>query len=281
VQADTIVPGAGNPAAWNRFSYVGYNPLKFIDPSGHTPECGPDGMFCSNNFEERYGISFSGEWKDRNKAIVRIAVQLIGYRFGAIMGMSSQMAFYAIFGGLNFDWVAAGGVSGGYGWAYDDHTIKFDGMYNSVSSGIRLVVHEIGHIFDRAVCAANNGGVCENIFGEGTARLGVSNYPTGTCFEENCLGRRSYGGPEEGQFWGFAGGVGFWQFGQVWADGVVNGNPVRVLDTAEIWADMFVGWTYNKWETDQVGQITARGATRQNYMNNSMSQYIQLIIGGK
>jgi RHS repeat-associated protein len=36
-QADTIVPGAGNPAAWNRYGYVMYNPLKYVDPSGHFP----------------------------------------------------------------------------------------------------------------------------------------------------------------------------------------------------------------------------------------------------
>jgi RHS repeat-associated protein len=35
VQADTIVPGAGNPAAYNRFSYLYYNPINHIDPSGH------------------------------------------------------------------------------------------------------------------------------------------------------------------------------------------------------------------------------------------------------
>jgi RHS repeat-associated protein len=35
LQADTIVPGVGNPMAWNRYGYVLYNPLKYIDPSGH------------------------------------------------------------------------------------------------------------------------------------------------------------------------------------------------------------------------------------------------------
>jgi RHS repeat-associated protein len=39
VQADTIVPGAGNPAAWNRYGYVMYNPVKYTDPSGHSPAC--------------------------------------------------------------------------------------------------------------------------------------------------------------------------------------------------------------------------------------------------
>jgi RHS repeat-associated protein len=35
ISPDTIVPGAANPQAWNRYSYVLGNPLKYIDPSGH------------------------------------------------------------------------------------------------------------------------------------------------------------------------------------------------------------------------------------------------------
>ncbi len=35
IQADTIVPGMGNPQSLNRFSYVYNNPLKYTDPSGH------------------------------------------------------------------------------------------------------------------------------------------------------------------------------------------------------------------------------------------------------
>ncbi|MBU1747801.1 MAG: discoidin domain-containing protein, partial [Chloroflexi bacterium] len=35
VSADTIVPGAGNPQALNRYSYVFNNPLKYTDPTGH------------------------------------------------------------------------------------------------------------------------------------------------------------------------------------------------------------------------------------------------------
>lgn len=35
IQPDTIVPGAGNSQAYNRYSYVNNNPIKFIDPSGH------------------------------------------------------------------------------------------------------------------------------------------------------------------------------------------------------------------------------------------------------
>ena len=35
ISADTIVPGAGNPQAFNRYSYTRNNPLNRIDPSGH------------------------------------------------------------------------------------------------------------------------------------------------------------------------------------------------------------------------------------------------------
>jgi len=35
ISADTIVPGAMNPQALNRYSYVLNNPLKYTDPTGH------------------------------------------------------------------------------------------------------------------------------------------------------------------------------------------------------------------------------------------------------
>jgi RHS repeat-associated protein len=35
IQGDTVVPDAKNLQAYNRYSYVANNPLKFVDPSGH------------------------------------------------------------------------------------------------------------------------------------------------------------------------------------------------------------------------------------------------------
>ena len=34
-QADTLIPGAGNPLAWDRYAYVNNNPVRHNDPSGH------------------------------------------------------------------------------------------------------------------------------------------------------------------------------------------------------------------------------------------------------
>ena len=39
ISPDSVVPGAGNPQAFNRYSYVLNNPLSLVDPTGHIP-CG-------------------------------------------------------------------------------------------------------------------------------------------------------------------------------------------------------------------------------------------------
>jgi hypothetical protein len=46
ISADTIVPDPGNPQAFNRYAYCINNPLKYVDPTGHTPE-GPPKWVCS------------------------------------------------------------------------------------------------------------------------------------------------------------------------------------------------------------------------------------------
>jgi RHS repeat-associated protein len=40
IQPDTLIPGAGDPQAWTRYSYVLNLPVKYNDPSGHGVDCG-------------------------------------------------------------------------------------------------------------------------------------------------------------------------------------------------------------------------------------------------
>ena len=47
IQPDSIIPGAGNPQAFNRYSYVNNRPVNFNDPSGHKP--------CLGNADEDCG----------------------------------------------------------------------------------------------------------------------------------------------------------------------------------------------------------------------------------
>ncbi|NUM45746.1 MAG: FG-GAP repeat protein, partial [Anaerolineales bacterium] len=46
VSPDSIIPGAGNPMAWDRFSYGLNNPSRYTDPSGHSVDCGPYDPNC-------------------------------------------------------------------------------------------------------------------------------------------------------------------------------------------------------------------------------------------
>jgi RHS repeat-associated protein len=47
IQADTVVPGGVQ--GLDRYAFVFNNPLRYIDPSGHNPACGPDGIYCDTS----------------------------------------------------------------------------------------------------------------------------------------------------------------------------------------------------------------------------------------
>jgi RHS repeat-associated protein len=40
--ADTLIPGAGDPQAWDRYAYSNNSPLNYVDPSGHWGQCHDD-----------------------------------------------------------------------------------------------------------------------------------------------------------------------------------------------------------------------------------------------
>jgi RHS repeat-associated protein len=47
IQADTIIPGAGNALGWNRYAYTLYNPIRYTDPTGHYVDDGCATEGCS------------------------------------------------------------------------------------------------------------------------------------------------------------------------------------------------------------------------------------------
>jgi RHS repeat-associated protein len=64
-QADSIIPGAGNPLAWDRYAGLGNNPVRYTDPSGHEV-CDEEGNCYDNHtWRPAQGTRFSVEetWK--------------------------------------------------------------------------------------------------------------------------------------------------------------------------------------------------------------------------
>jgi len=91
ISADTIVPGIGNPLAWDKYVYGYCNPLNYIDPTGHIPclddgYCGDPGALnyqrriYSQGIEATYNWHLTGDWSpDELKTIYQAGRDLQTY----------------------------------------------------------------------------------------------------------------------------------------------------------------------------------------------------------
>jgi RHS repeat-associated protein len=70
ISPDTIIPDPANPQSLNRYSYVLNNPLRYVDPSGHT-NCAADDRACWDSRYYRahgYRKNHEGEWQQVGNA---------------------------------------------------------------------------------------------------------------------------------------------------------------------------------------------------------------------
>jgi hypothetical protein len=69
IQPDTIVPGASNTQALNRYSYVLNNPMKYTDPTGrlHDPSADADSSKGYSYYNLSSHPAYRGQWFAENK----------------------------------------------------------------------------------------------------------------------------------------------------------------------------------------------------------------------
>jgi len=271
ISADTIVPGAGNPQAFNRYSYSLSNPLNYTDPSGHTPLS--QNQYCSYaNSEDcggteawvpglsAFGITTSG-LTPLEKLAILAAAQVEGAALLAISPVfgTAAEAFKAVHGlassMLSFERCPAGECSE-IGWTKSENLVWFNPfVYSSASypnnwweRTVHLVVHELGHVFN-ARMETLQGALAEKLSPYAQLFKTQANDAT-------FPNRVDY----DTELKGFAGHRYNWQ--QSWSGSY-----------KEEFADMFLGWTYNRWET---GIGLAAGQARADWMAARMPLWVNL-----
>ncbi|MCI0554079.1 MAG: RHS repeat-associated core domain-containing protein, partial [Anaerolineae bacterium] len=158
LSADTIVPSYVNPQNWNRFSYVGNNPINFVDPTGHVAcsrvaeeDCSFETMspeeVVKRNIKVKYNITMSDKggkkWSLKNLRTVYASLQNMD---NALNGQLKEIAGGATFQMAEYQPTAKCSSCTYGGWT-SGTTITF---YTMGDAAIRQmnIYHEFGHLID-------------------------------------------------------------------------------------------------------------------------------------
>jgi RHS repeat-associated protein len=98
ISPDNIVPDGQNPQAWNRYSYVGNQPINLNDPTGHFANLAIGAaiggivgaaLYIYSESKQSDGFNFKDDWADLAVAAGTAAVAggLIGSGVGAVAGV--------------------------------------------------------------------------------------------------------------------------------------------------------------------------------------------------
>ncbi|MCU0485605.1 MAG: RHS repeat-associated core domain-containing protein, partial [Anaerolineales bacterium] len=242
ISADSIVPGAFDPLAYDRYTYVRSNPLRYIDPSGHKYCDGRSINDCtrySYSIEHTaimYKIRFDG-WTSKNQAVALEAVERVGARLAEIRGKgeSSSDAFKAVYGYVKLEWEESAGDCQGIpadagGCTDNAHKIRFwslsGQMYDDTPRMVKNVIHELGHAFDNSLGYKDSVGKSRRPDQDMSA-----GFTRDTVLLPNPL-----------------------------ADKRWNWQQSSQTTSNEVFADMFIAFTYDAWNNDPMNAAIASDA---------------------
>ena len=268
IQADTIVPNPGNSQSWDRYAYVGNNPLKYIDPSGHDKLCGiecDEGNWKPTfaNFGVKLEDKPNRRWSWQARSAIYAALEAVGRKFAKTLGSNYSFAdaFRAGFNIGSNMLVLSNDYWGGDGSAetMGSRNVKFNNLNGNNYAdwflrGRNHVVHELGHVFNASFV---------NKFGAAGKPYDVMQ--TGLRFNPNL----TRNGNEKDDY-GFASRSDqlTWQ---------LHGRGERAGDPGEIFADQFLGWTFDFWQGSPNALTTVAASDRAAWMNGYMPLWVDAI----
>ena len=143
-QPDTIVPGAANPQAWNRYGYVGINPINATDPSGH--KCKSDGDECEKEeifeitiiLKTKYSIDINGGWTVEQLKMLRSVLSNYSHYLGGIdklNGILEKAASNLGIDKIGFTRVAGSGSIGNKNGSNGTYSAAWCNVKNTKCSG--------------------------------------------------------------------------------------------------------------------------------------------------
>jgi RHS repeat-associated protein/uncharacterized repeat protein (TIGR01451 family) len=257
---DRIVPGYANPQNLNHFSYVRNNPLLYIDPSGEIPCEYYGGYGCTTGrlptateeLQNDFGITLDGgnpsnNWTIQRKITVLTAARLTGWRLAKARGAheSAGQAFRSAYDTVNITW-GGGGASEicaqntGGGCTTSRYQINFWSFAgdndNTPLRSVKHVVHELGHAYDWTFYNATtltrpSNSMPSNIVRNRDLFLRPNLWT-------DPVTRIQYPSPGNDYF--------DWQ---------QHPHPTPDVAQSETFADMFVAWVYDAWNTDPNNSI--------------------------
>jgi RHS repeat-associated protein len=146
-QADSLIPGAGSPQAWDRYAYVLNNPLIYTDPSGHAGCL--DGEYCAS---EKKGVT-------SNQIIIDILTHDFYFEFDGAWEVNTLLTIWKgtsdlanVMGDSSVFNRCIGNISLEMIFKDNKNPAWLDGRTVFVNSKLKLtewtIIHELAHAWD-------------------------------------------------------------------------------------------------------------------------------------
>jgi len=197
-QADTVIPGAGNPQDWDRYAYALNDPIRYNDPSGHGVDCGI-GAGCVKDYSRAKTLKDFQDlgWKERMRWLDDFAHERdlktwFDDMKGAIDLMSSDQRLSqeggitevmdaAVLQAINDGWLLAHDQSavggGGQGWEKFFRSLDSSDLNTQIS--LRIKAEQLGVDYAWALsgtqAALNSSSKSDQIY-FGTFKWGADGY---------------------------------------------------------------------------------------------------------